>query len=148
MGVTVTGLDEVIKMLEQLSDQSRVEEIAKKAVNAAAPAAAAAMRSAISASEAHRQGNGRRHREDRSTGSIAASITTKPAKINQFGVFSVALPTGYDAHGVANAKKAAMLENGTPQYGARPWRSAAASSAEGPCVKIMESIVKAEMKCD
>lgn len=138
MGARVEGLDELIKLFDKLADKTRVDEIAKKAVDAAMPTAVEAVRSAVKASEYG----------PRSTGSVAASIAGTPAKINQFGVFAVAKPTGYDAHGRANAYKATMLENGNVKLAARPWRSRATSAAEPACIKIMEKIIKSEMDCD
>lgn len=132
------GLDALIEKLEKLSDKSRVDEIAKKAVNAATPTAVNAVKSAVGASEYG----------PRATGSISKSIQGTSAKINQFGVFSVAKPTGRDAKGRANAYKATILENGNSKIAARPWRAKAVSAAEGSCVKIMEQVIKSEMGCD
>ena len=130
------GLDALIEKLEKLSDRSRVDEIAKKAVNAATPTAVNAVKSAVGASEYG----------PRATGSVSKSIQGTSAKINQFGVFSVAKPTGRDAKGRAN--KATILENGNSKIAARPWRAKAVSTAEGSCVKIMEQVIKSEMDCD
>jgi hypothetical protein len=138
MGIKLTGFDELLEKLDKLSDKSRVDEIAKKAVEAATPAAVSAVKSAVRSSEYG----------PRSTGSVAASITGTAAKINNFGVFAVAKPTGYDAKGRANAYKATMLENGNVKIAARPWRGRAVSTAEPQCVKIMEEIIKSEMGCD
>ena len=138
MHIEITGFDDLIKKLEKLSDKSKVDAIAKKAVEAATPTAVSAVRSAVRGSEYG----------PRSTGSVAASITGTPAKINTFGVFSVAKPTGYDPHGRSNAYKATMLENGNSKIGARPWRSKAVASAEPACIRIMEDIIKSEMQLD
>ena len=138
MGVQVTGLDELIERLEKLSDQSRVEEIAKKAVEAATPTAVSAVKSAVRASEYGPY----------ATGSVADSITATPAKINNFGVFAVAKPTGHDRKGRSNVYKATLLEYGNSKIGARPWREKARAAGEPTCLKIMEQVIKSEMDAD
>lgn len=143
--ITVNGFDDVIKLLDKLSNKAKVDAIAKGAVDAAKDVVANSMSGAIAASEGHRGGNGKRHREDRSTGSVAASVRPTPAKVNAYGVFSVAKPNGRDKYGKSNATKAALLENGAPQFGARPWRAKTVSASEGPCKKIIEEYVKSEM---
>lgn len=132
MGVRVEGLDDLIKMFDKLSDKSRVDEIAKKAVDAALPTLTSSIRSHIHPSEA------------------AAGVTQKSAKVNAFGVFGVGTVTGHDRHGVPYAKIANVLEYGRhdrkPPH--KPWRAASASSAESASIKIMEEIIKSEMGCD
>ena len=143
--VRVDGFDDVIKLLDKLSSKAKVDEIAKGAVNAAKDVVAGSMSGAIASSEGHRGGNGARHRANRSTGSVAGSVKATAAKVNSYGVFSVAKPDGRDANGTRNGKKAALLEYGAPQFSARPWRSHATSSVEGLCTKIIEDYVKSEM---
>ena len=132
MGVRVEGLDDLIKMFDKLSDKSRVDEIAKKAVDAALPTLTSSIRSHIHPSEA------------------AAGVTQKSAKVNAFGVFGVGTVTGHDRHGVPYAKIANVLEYGRhdrkPPH--KPWRAASASSAKSASIKIMEEIIKSEMGCD
>ena len=143
--VRVEGFDDVIKLLDKLSNKAKVDNIAKGAVNAAKDVVASSMSSAIASSEGHRGGIGARHREDRSNRSVAGSVKSTYAKVNSYGVFSVAKPDGRDPQGTRNGKKAALLEYGAPQFSARPWRSRAVSSSEGPAVKIIEDYVKSEM---
>lgn len=132
MGVRVDGLDELIKLFDRLSDKSRVDEIAQKAINAALPTLTSSIRSHIHPSEA------------------AAGVTQKSAKVNAFGVFGVGTVTGHDRYGVPYAKIANVLEYGRhdskPPH--KPWRAASASSAEPASIKIMEQIIKSEMDCD
>lgn len=132
MGVRVEGLDDLIKMFDKLSDKSRVDEIAQKAINAALPTLTSSIRSHIHPSEA------------------AAGVTQKSAKVNAFGVFGVGTVTGHDRYGVSYAKIANVLEYGRhdrkPPH--KPWRAASASSAEPASIKIMEQIIKSEMDCD
>ena len=132
MGVRVEGLDGLIKMFDKLSDKTRVDEIAKKAVDAALPTLTSSIRSHIHPSEA------------------AAGVTQKSAKVNAFGVFGVGTVTGHDRYGVPYAKIANVLEygrhDGKPPH--KPWRAASASSAEPESIKIMEQIIKSEMDCD
>lgn len=134
----VTGMEEVLKQLEKLSRKSDVDEIAKKAVNEAREVLLNSTKSAVASSEYG----------PRSSGSVSSSVQATPTKVNSFGAYSVARPTGRDASGKRNGAKAAFLEYGTPTLPARPWRARATSSAEGKCVQIMEEVVKAEMKAE
>ncbi len=136
--LNVTGMEEVLKQLDKLSKKADVDEIAKKAVEKAKDVVLEATRSAVAASEYG----------PRSSGSVASSIQATSAKINSFGAYSVSRPTGRDASGTRNGAKAAFLEYGTPTLPARPWRKRAAAAAEGPCIKIMEEVIKAEMKAE
>lgn len=136
----ITGMDDLLKKLDNLSDRGKVEEIAKKAVAAAQPLNEAAMRSAIASVE----------HGPYATGSVSGSVTSTEAKINSYGAYAVARPTGRDAKGVRNGEKAAYLQYGSPRDGpkklaARPWRQRAVNSAEGPCRTRMEEVLKAEM---
>lgn len=130
--ITVNGLEEVIKKLEKLSDKGKADEIAKKAVKAALPTLEGSVRSHIHPSRAK------------------AGVTTKDAKVNQYGVFGVVTITGRDSKGESLAKIANVLEYGRHDgKGAhKPWRNASASSVESSCKSIMEEIVKAEMELD
>ena len=141
--LNITGMDELLKKLEKLSNQSEVETIAKKAVTAAQPINESAMRSAIAGVE----------HGPYATGSVSASISSTETMVNSYGVYAVARPTGRDAKGVRNAEKAAYLQYGSPRQGKRrlsprPWRQSAVSSAEGACVKAMEEVIRAEMELD
>lgn len=144
MAITVNGMDDVLRKLEKLSNQSHVEGIAKKAVNAAKSQVVSSMKSALSASEGGPM----------STGSIAASVSATDALVNSYGVYAVARPTGRDSKGVRNGEKAAYLEYGTykkrptPGMAARPWRAQATESAKAQCERIMEQVVKSEMQLD
>lgn len=134
----VTGLEEFMKKLEKLSDQAKVEEIAKKAVDAAQPLNEAAMRSAIASVE----------HGPYATGSVSGSIQSTPAKVNSYGAYAVARPTGRDAKGVRNGEKAAYLQYGTRRMAARPWRQNAVLSAQAQCISTMEQVIQSEMECD
>ena len=138
LGIQINGFDNLIKELDKLSKKAYVDEVTKKAVNAAKDVVASSMRSAIASSEYG----------PRSTGSVAASVVATDAKVNSYGTYSVAKPTGRDEEGKRNGEKAAYLEYGSPKMAARPWRAKAVSAAEGSCVKIMEQVIKSEMGCD
>ena len=138
MGVTITGWDDLIEKLEKLGNQAYVDDVTKRAVDAAKETVASSMRSAIAASEYG----------PRSTRSVAASVVATSAKVNSYGTYSVAMPTGRDAKGKRNGEKAAYLEYGTSKLAARPWRARAVASAEHPCIKIMENILKSEMQLE
>ena len=138
MRMEMTGWDDLIKRLDKLADKSRVDEAAKKAVDAAKETVASSMRSAISRSEYGQY----------STGSVASSVVATAAKVNSYGVFSVAKPEGMHPSGKRNGEIAAYLNYGTPNMSARPWRAAACSSAEAPATKIIENTLKSEMQLD
>lgn len=133
--IEITGIDDLLKKLSDLSDLGKVEEIAKKAVDAAQPMNEAAMRSAIASVEYGPY----------ATGSVSSSVTSTEAKINSYGAYAVARPIGRDAKGVRNGEKAAYLQYGTSRMAARPWRQKAVSSAEKACLARMEEVLKAEM---
>jgi HK97 gp10 family phage protein len=134
--MNVSGLDELMRKMEKLSNRRNVEEIAKKAVEAAQPLNEASMRSALASVE----------HGPYATGSVSGSISSTPAKINAYGAYAVARPTGHDAKGVRNGAKAAFLQYGTSKLPARPWRERAVSGAEAACVKTMEEVIKSEME--
>lgn len=136
--IEMEGFDELIHKLEKLGDQSYVEGIAKKAVDEAAPLTEAQMKSSLASSE----------RGPYSTGSIAASVQTTKAKVNQYGVFAVSRPTGRDVKGVRNGEKAAYLQYGTKRMAARPWRDKAVNASLGPAQVVMEQVIKQEMELD
>lgn len=136
--IELEGFDQLIHKLEKLGTQSYVEEVAKKAVDSASPLVESQMRSSIAASE----------HGPYSTGSVSGSIQTTPARVNAYGVFAVARPTGRDQRGIRNAEKAAYLQYGTPHMKTRPWRQNAANSALGPAQQTMEAVLKAEMELD
>ena len=136
--LNVTGLDDVLKMMEKLSKKQNVDAAAKKAVEAAKGKLASATKASISVSE----------RGPYSTGSVSASIQPTAAKVNAYGAYSVARPTGRDSKGERNGAKAGYLEYGTPKMAARPWRARAVSAAEGPCIKIMEEVITRELGAD
>lgn len=127
MNITVEGLDEVIKQLEKLSDKTQVDEIAKRAVNAALPALHGSVSSHI-------------HPRD-----VAGGVVTKDAKVNSYGVFGVVTVTGHNAKGESNAKRANILEHGTSRTPAKPWRAASASAVREQCMQTMEKILESEM---
>ena len=96
------------------------------------------MRSAIASSEYG----------PRSTGSVAASVVATDAKVNSYGTYSVAKPTGRDEEGKRNGEKAAYLEYGSPKMAARPWRARAVAGAEDAAIRIMEDVIASEMDLD
>ena len=138
MGVQLTGWDDLIKYLDKLSTKPYLDSITQKAVNQAKEVGASSMRSAIASSEFG----------ERSTGSVAASVVTTYAKVNSYGTYSVAMPSGHDKKGKRNGEKAAYLEYGSPTLAARPWRARAVTAAKGHALKIMEEILKSEMKLE
>ena len=136
------GFDEVLKKLEKLSKKAEVDEIAKKAVDAAKDVVVRSTKAAISVS------------------SIAGSIEPTEAKINSYGAYSVARPVGRDRKGTRFGERAAILEYGRYSGGkdklgrnigyleAHPWRSVAISNATEPAKKIIEEYLHEEMELE
>ena len=137
--IAIGGFDELIKKFDKLGDQSFDEEVGKHMVEAATPMTVASMKSALAGAESGPQ----------STGSVAASITPTALKVNSYGAYSVARPTGRDSKGVSNGMKAAFLEYGTKRgFAKRPWRDKAVNFVQGAAVKVMEEVLKSEMELD
>ena len=130
--VSVNGLDDVIKLLDKLSDKGKLDKVAKSAIDAAKGKVVSTMKASLASSE----------RGPKSTGSVAASVSATESKVNSYGVYSVAKPNGTHPSGRRNGAVAAYLEYGTPTLGARPWRARATSAAEPGCKKIIEEYVK------
>ena len=143
MAISIDGMDDLLKRLDKLADVDKVNAIAMKAVTAAQPMNESAVRSAIASVE----------HGPYSTGSVSGSVSSTAAKVNAYGVFAVARPTGRDEKGVRNGLKAAMLQYGSPKFGKkrlepRPWRQRAVAIAMNPCIKTMEDVLKAEMELE
>lgn len=141
--MTIVGWDDMLNKLTKFSKKAYLDDVTKKAVNAAKDTVASSMRSSLSWAEAHR-GNGK----DRTTGAVAGSVVAIDAKVNSYGTYSVAMPTGRHPSGTPNGRLAAMLEYGGHNLDARPWRASAVSMAEGPATQIMEEVLKSEMELD
>ena len=141
--LTITGWDDMITKLTKLSKKPYLDDVAKKAVNAAKDTVASSMRSSLSGAEGHRGKS-----KDRTTGAVSASVIAIDAKVNSYGVYSVAMPTGRHPSGTSNGKMAALLEYGGHNLEARPWRASAAGMAEGPATQIIQSILDAELELD
>lgn len=143
--IDVTGIDELMKQLNTLSNQQSVETICKIAVNKAVTVSESAVKSSLASAE---------QAWDSDT-NIAGSVASTPAKVNSYGVFSVSRPTGYhigkSKKHISNAALAAFLQYGSGGTGKRephPWREKAVSASENKCFEIMEETLKQEMKLD
>ena len=136
--ITIEGFDELIQKLDKLSRKNTVDDIAKHAVDNAASIVVNATRGAIP------------------NATVAGSVRADPAKVNSYGVFAVAKPTGRQKNGrktITNATRAALIEYGTYKadgyrIAPNPWRAKAAKSAEEPARKAMEETIKAEMELE
>ena len=130
---TITGFDELEKMLKKLE---KPEKIAIKAVDAASPVLVRAMKNAIDSATS-----------GDATGSLAGSISATSARQNELGVFSAVRPTGTDRKGVRNGAKLAYLEYGVRSHNQapRPVREAAVAAAEGECLRIIQNVVNEEV---
>lgn len=136
--IEVTGFDEVLKKLEKMSDLGKMNEVARKAVQEAQPINESTMRARLAAVE----------HGPYATGSVSGSIVSTSAKINSYGAYAVAMPTGRDDKGEHNGAKAAYLEYGTPHMAARCWRKGASTAATGPCIASIEATLKSELELD
>ena len=96
----VEGFDALMKALDNFAD---ITEVSIKTVNATAPVLEKSLKNQIAG--AVKKGYSVDHELER-------SIAARPAKKNQYGVFSVVGPVGSDSKGVSNAKKLAILEHG------------------------------------
>ena len=131
----IVGFNEFLAKMDKLGDQAYVEGIGKKMVEAAYPMSESAMKSALASVE----------HGPYATGSVSASVSGTGTKVNAYGVYAVARPTGRDAKGVRNGAKAAFLQYGTKHMAARPWREKAVNTAKGPAIKTMEQVMRSEM---
>lgn len=132
MHLEIDGMDDVMKKLEKLSDKGKVDEIAKKAVNAALPALTGSVQSHI-------------HPRD-----VAGGVASSAARVNAYGVLGLVKVTGRNKKGESHAKRASILEYGRHdgRGGHKPWRAASASAAKSSCESTMKQIVEAEMELE
>lgn len=132
--MTITGFDDVDKMLAELVEKSG--QIGIKAVDAAAPKLKESARRAI-----HAAAN-----KGYATGRLERSIEATKAKENQWGAYSVIKPVGSNEKGVRYSEEAAYLEYGTARgQSPSPWRDKAIASANSDCEQTMEDTVYSEV---
>lgn len=130
MSAKVEGFDDLIKQLDQLQDQSYVDQIAVRAVGAASPLVERSVKDSI------------RARTKSGTGLVNSFVPSEPKK-NQYGVYSVVRPVGADEKGTRYGAIAAYLEYGTSRgQEAKPWRQAAVNAAEKQAVEAMEAVIE------
>ncbi len=133
MGIKITGFDQLDALFEK---GKRIDQIAKKAVDRAAPL----LENSLSARIAGAASRGY------ASGELAGSIGSLKARKNDRGVFAVVGPRGSDSKGVRNAEKLAYLEYGTSRgQAAHPVRAAAASAVEGSVKQTMEEVLFSEL---
>lgn len=133
--VEVYGFDDLLKKFDELSKASVLDEAAKRVIDKTSQVVAREMAAAISS----------REYGEYATGSVSRSIRPTKAKINSYGAYSVAKPTGRDGRGVRNAEKAAYLEYGAKNLPARPWRDKAVRAAEEKALPVMEEAICEEL---
>ena len=133
--MTITGFENVEKMLEKLANPY---EMAEKAVNKAAPIVEKNLKAQIRSAT-----NGKPY----STGELEASIAATNARDNSLGVFAVVKPNGTDKNGLRNAEKMGYLEYGVRSHGQepRPVRAAAVAQSENAVMQVMEEVIGAEV---
>ncbi len=128
----IDGLDQTIRELQRIG---RFEEIATKAVDAAAPILEASVKSGVRSAAA----------KGYATGELEKSIKKTKAKMNQWGAFSVVAPTGRDQKGNKNADKLLSLEYGNSHQDPHPFLEKAKNNAEEKCIEAMEETVCQEV---
>jgi len=128
----IDGLDETLREMEKLG---RMDEVAPKAVEAAAPILEKAEKAAVRA--AARAGYGK--------GSLVKSIKATKVKENQYGFYSVVKPNGSDSRGESNSDKLLRLNYGTSRQLPRPCLQKAVDAAEKPCMDKMEEVIAREL---
>ena len=110
--IHISGLDEVMIMMDKLSNNSLLVGAAKEVVDASIPELENALKAAT-ASAADGHGN--------NPGELVESIHTLPAKENSLGVFGVARPDGVDSDGNLMEDRFRWLDRGVHRKG--DWQS-------------------------
>lgn len=110
--IHISGLDEVMIMMDKLSNSSVLVAAAKEVIDSSIPELENALKSAT-ASAAKGHGN--------NPGELVASIHTLPAKENSLGVFGVARPDGVDSDGNLMEDRFRWLDRGVHRNG--DWQS-------------------------
>lgn len=147
--IRATGFDELRVLFEKLE---KPEEMAKKAVNQAAPILVDALKAEIHAAVS-----------EEATGALEGSIEARDAEENDMGVFAVVRPEGTDSNGVDNDQKLAWLEygiwkdsdsmrggesrkDGKKQHlKGQNIRGRAVRRAESGCISAMEKVIEEEV---
>lgn len=131
MRFEVTGMDEALAELEKLD----AYRLAPKMLTEAAPIAVSALKASIK----------RFAYRGYATGALAASIKATEAKLNAYGCFIAARPTGADRKGVRNGEKLAYLQYGTQKQTASDVLGTAVKAAERKCIEAMEEVLAQEV---
>ena len=151
--MAINGFDGLEKMFDKML---QANEIATEAVSKAAPILEESTKKAISGALASADRKGESH----STGELVAAVICDPAKLNQYGAFSVARPHGKHSSGESNAKIANILEYGHKdgyknKFGQEvgfqspsPWRQKALNDAKAKCEETMRKVVEERMGCE
>lgn len=131
----IDGMDETIRELERLG---RYDEIAPKAVDAAAPLLELSVKAQVLLATTGGY----------ATGGLVSSIKATKAKKNQYGYFSVVKPNGNDKKGVSNTEKLINLEYGNSRQLPRPCLQKAVNNVEQACIDTMEEVIAREVGAD
>ena len=142
MKVDIKGAEEIELSLQKIG--AGAVDIAKRAVNAAAPTLRDSLKDQITKTT-----NGK--------GDLADSITLTPALENDWGVYAKVAPSGVDRRGTANIIKLRALEYGrkggyhsrsgfyVTDQEPKPVMAKSVAAVEDKVVKIMEDIVGEEI---
>lgn len=128
---TVYSPDDIVK---QLARAGKLDEIAPKMLEAAAPALVGTTKRNLKTSI------------DEGTGELVDSVkATKSKKKKDGGYYIQVAPTGTDKKGVRNIEKGAYKEYGTSKQTARPWIQKSLNDAEPSVVNKMQEVYNREV---
>ena len=114
------------------------EEIAKKAVYAAADIVTDKIRENLEANLAGRE---------QSTGALAASLGITPIQTDKDGFINAKIGfDGYDEKGVPNQLKARVMESGSSKIRKRPFVRPAVNATKKAAVEAMQKVVDEEIE--
>lgn len=126
--VDITGFDDLLKVLDDMSD---IETIAKEALKESGKVLEKKMKSEIK--KAANRGYAK--------GDLASSISpTTPTKSGD-GYYVAVRPVGTDSKGVRNGEKLQYLEHGTSKQQARPILQKVSSQSEKECVEKAQEVI-------
>lgn len=135
---TISGFDEVEKLLDDLGD---VKKIGLNAVEKAAPYLVEGAKKAVESAAT----------KGYATGGLARSFAAMKPKTNEYGAYVIVRPVGKDRKGRDYYARAAYMEYGTtlkgsPKNAAQPFRDKAISNARAKCEEAMEESVLSDIE--
>lgn len=136
---TFTMPEDFLLKVSKLAEKT--DEIVPKVLEAGAEVVEAKVRSNLKAAI------GRTKERSRSTGELASSLGTSPAKPDRDGNFDIKV--GFSeprSDGDSNAKIATILEYGKSGQPARPFLKPARSASKSACIRAMKEKLEEEIE--